>query len=123
MKAFITGKPYWLQKRFTLNGCEVKIPGTDGLQRIEKLVVPITVGGSLLAPRIRFSEKDLIDGLVAAGKRELADRAKKELTGRISEETDKLKEQLGEKVSEEIEGKVSKELEGKVGEEAKKAAE
>lgn len=112
-----------LPLRFTLNGCEVKIPGTDGLQRIEKLVVPITVGGSLLAPRIRFSEKDLIDGLVAAGKRELADRAKKELTGRISEETDKLKEQLGEKVSEEIEGKVSKELEGKVGEEAKKAAE
>lgn len=104
-----------LPLRFTLNGCDLKLPGSEGMQRVEKLVVPITVSGSLLSPSIRFSEKDLIDGLVAAGKKELADRARKELTGKISEETDKLKEELGDKISEE--------LEGKVGDEAKKAAE
>jgi len=112
-----------LPLRFTLNGCDLKLPGSEGMQRVEKLVVPITVGGSLLSPSIRFSEKDLIDGLIAAGKRELADRAKKELGGKIEEEASKLKEQLDEKISEELEGKVTEELEGKVGEEAKKAAE
>ena len=123
----------------TLNGCEVRIPGSDRLERIETLVLPIRIGGTLTRPKFRFEQKDLIDGLIAAGRQELANRARAEfdkvvgaevekvqerideekakIEEKIDAETDRLKEKIGEQLGDQVDEAVGDAL----GDEAKKA--
>lgn len=95
----------------TMRGCSIRVPGSEGLQQVDNLVLPISIVGRITRPRIIFREKALIDALVSAGKRELANRARAEFDSVVGEETEKLKEKLGE------------ELEGKVDDETKKKLE
>ncbi len=120
----IEGRGRWWRKngvrldlplKIKLRGCEIRLPGSDRMERIDELVIPIGVTGRLLSPRFRFRQRDLIDGLIAAGRRELADRATRELGGKIDAEVERGKKRLEEKIG--------KELEGKLDDETKKAVE
>ncbi len=104
-----------LPLKITLNECEVRIPGSDRMERIARLEIPIQLSGTLTSPHFRFDQADLIDGLIAAGRQELADRARSVFNEKLGAETDRLKESLTEKLDEEIGDKL--------GDEAKKAVE
>ena len=98
-----------------LRGCSIRVPGSDDLESVEELRLPLRLGGQLLAPLIQFRGDDLIDALVSSGKRELASRARQELGRKVDEETERLKERLGEALDDE--------LGDALGDEAKKAIE
>ena len=82
---------------------------------LDQLVLPIGISGAIDAPRIRFEASALTDALVAAGKRELANRVQGELgeqLDRLQQETgielpdnvDELKQKAAESLSDELKG-------------------
>lgn len=113
-----------LPLKVTLNDTMLAIAGTRETP-VQKLVLPIAVRGPLTAPRVVFEDKALVDALIAAGRKELADqvnqRAQELLKGKVPAG-------LGEAAGKLIEGtsrpsEVLDEAKRKAEEEKKKAEE
>jgi hypothetical protein len=64
-------------------------------QDLERLELAIGLSGAIDAPRIRFDASALTDALVAAGKKQLADRLRGELDGRLGGKLEELKDKAG----------------------------
>jgi hypothetical protein len=76
-----------------LNGTSFLLPGASKPEKIERLDLPLRVFGPLDHPRVLFREQDLSQALIAAGKKELANRLGAEADKHIP---DDIKKKLGD---------------------------
>ncbi|MCK6459354.1 MAG: hypothetical protein L6Q95_05610 [Planctomycetes bacterium] len=72
----------------TLLGTTLVVPGTKE-QRIERLVLPLAVRGTLEDPRVLLRDEDLTKALVAAGQKELARKLADEAGKRLGDDAKK----------------------------------
>jgi uncharacterized protein (TIGR03546 family) len=73
----------------TLLGTTLAIPGVKERKKIDKLVLPLAVKGTLDDPRVLFRNEDLTKALVAAGQKELASKLADEAGKRLGEDAKK----------------------------------
>jgi len=73
----------------TLLGTTLTLPGVQEPRKIDRLVLPLAVQGTLDAPRVLFREEDLAKALVAAGQKELASKLADEAGKRLGEDAKK----------------------------------
>jgi hypothetical protein len=77
----------------TLLGATLALPGAKE-QRIDRLVVPLAVRGTLEDPRVLLRDEDLAKALVAAGQKELASKLADEAGKRLGDDAKKALEGL-----------------------------
>jgi len=83
-----------LPLRVTLRDTTMSLPGVEPTH-LDELVLPIGIAGPIDGPRVRFDPSALRDALVAAGKREIAERVTGALEGEVGEKLEELKEKTG----------------------------
>jgi uncharacterized protein (TIGR03546 family) len=83
-----------LPLRATLRNTVLTMKGIDPTP-LDELVLPIGLRGPIDSPRIQFDASALTDALVAAGKKELANRVGKLLEGEVGEKLGELSEKTG----------------------------
>lgn len=76
-----------LPLKVTLRGTRLVVKGIDPTD-LDQLELSIGLKGALDAPRIRFDTSTLTDALVAAGKKQLADRLRSEFDQRLGGKVD-----------------------------------
>jgi len=72
----------------TLLGTTLAIPGA-GEKKIDKLVLPLAIKGTLDDPRVLFRDEDLKKALIAAGQKELASKLSDEVGKHLGEDAKK----------------------------------
>ena len=112
----------------TLHDTALTLPGLPETQ-IDALTIPIGLRGPLASPRISLDDDQLMDALVAAGKKELANKLRGKLDAALGEripgiggEASALIEGTGsaEQLTNEAKKRVEEEAKKRVGEELKK---
>ena len=83
-----------LPLRVTLRDTVLSMEGIKPT-RLDELVLPIGISGPIDSPRIRFEHSVLVDALVDAGKRELANQVQSRLEGEVTKQLDELTERAG----------------------------
>lgn len=78
----------------TLLGTTLALPGVKEPKRIDRLVLPLAVKGTLDDPRVLFRDEDLAKALVAAGQKELASKLSDEAGKRLGDDAKKALEGL-----------------------------
>jgi hypothetical protein len=73
----------------TLIGTTLALPGVKEARKIDRLVLPFSVKGTLDDPRVLFRDEDLKKALVAAGQKELASKIADEAGKRLGEDAKK----------------------------------
>jgi hypothetical protein len=78
-----------LPLQVTLKGTTLTIPGSGKSEKIEKLELPLRVTGPMDDPRVLFRDEDLKQALIAAGKKELANRLEGEIEKHVPDDLKK----------------------------------
>ncbi len=110
-----------LPLRVRLHDTVLALEGYDELP-LDQLELGIGIQGSLGSPRFRFERSELVDALVAAGKKEFANQVKQRLNDEVGQGLGILKDRVREELPEGLEEKLGDKL-GEVPavDEAKKA--
>jgi uncharacterized protein (TIGR03546 family) len=98
-----------LPLKVTLRNTRLTMKGIDPTD-LDQLELSIGLKGSIDAPRIRFDASAITDALVAAGKKQLADRLRGELDARLGGKVDEALGDLKEKAGIELPTEIPAEL-------------
>jgi len=73
----------------TMLGTTLALPGVKGEKKVDKLVLPLAIKGTLDDPRVLFRDEDLAKALMAAGQKELASKLSDEAGKRLGADAKK----------------------------------